>query len=167
MKKTYSGKYTVQNPQKYKGDSSAVYYRSGWERHVMKFLDTNTDIVKWNSEEIVIPYLYEVDQRMHRYFTDFYFETKGGDKVLVEVKPAKETRPPTGARKTKRYIQEGYQYVKNSNKWKAAEKYAKERGWKFVIWTEHELWAQGIMPKSTKPMKKMKPYPKYKAKKAK
>jgi hypothetical protein len=27
-------------------------------------------------------------------------------------------------------------YVKNINKWEAANEYAKDRGWKFVIWTE-------------------------------
>lgn len=163
----YSGKYKVKNPSKYRGDYSNVVYRSMWERHVMRYLDEHPNVVAWSSEEIVIPYLYEVDQRYHRYFTDFFFETKQGKKVLVEVKPDKETRPPTGSRRTKKYITEGYTFVKNSNKWDAAREYAADRGWSFEIWTEKTLHAKGIMPKSVKPLKKLKPMPKTSRKKAK
>jgi hypothetical protein len=58
-------------------------------------------------------------------------------------------------------------YVKNMNKWEAASDFAKDNGWDFQIWTEKELTAKGIMPKSTKPMKKLKPLPKYSRKKTK
>jgi len=50
-------------------------------------------------------------------------------------------------------------YVKNQNKWKAADNFAKDRGWKFVVWTENTLERMGIKPKSTKPLK---PYTKRK-----
>ena len=160
----YSGKYKVKNPAKYSGDSSNIVYRSMWERHVMKYLDESTQVVSWNSEEVVVPYLYEVDQRYHRYFIDFFVHYTNGKKVMIEVKPDKETRPPTGSRRTKKYIQEGYTYVKNQNKWEAATEYAKDRGWHFEVWTEKTLTAKGIMPK---PLKKMKPMPKYSKKKTK
>ena len=38
------------------------------------------------------------------------------------------------------------------NKWKAAESYAKDRGWTFEIWTEKTLIKMGIMPKQLKPL---------------
>ena len=76
-----------------------------------------------------------------------------GETVLVEIKPAKELSPPTGNRRTKRYIIEGYTYIKNINKWEAAKEYAKDQGWGFEIWTEKELESKGIMPKSIKPLK--------------
>jgi hypothetical protein len=83
--------------------------------------------------------------------------------LLVEIKPAVQTAPPkfTG-KKTKRYINEGMSYVKNMNKWTAAESYAKDRGWKFAIWTEKELTSMGIMPKQPKKLKPLKPLPKMK-----
>jgi len=71
----------------------------------------------------------------------------------VEIKPEKETNPPVGNRRTKRYITEGYTYIKNMNKWEAANEYAKDRGWEFQIWTEKTLQAMGIMPKALKPLK--------------
>lgn len=163
----YSGTYKVIHPSKYKGDSDKVVYRSMWEKYVMKFLDNDPTVAEWSSEEVVIPYLYEVDRRYHRYFVDFYVKYKTGRVILIEVKPDKETRAPVGSRRTKKYITEGYTFVKNTNKWEAANAYAKDRGWHFEIWTEKTLWAKGIMPKSTKPLKKMKPYPKYRKKKAK
>jgi len=79
---------------------------------------------------------------------------------LIEIKPDKQTRPPAyQGRKTKRYISESMDYVKNQNKWKAADNFAKDRGWKFVVWTENTLERMGIKPKSTKPLK---PYTKRK-----
>jgi len=154
----YSGKYRVKNKEKYKGDPTNVVYRSLWEKHCFKWCDDNADIKYWSSEEVVIPYLYEVDRKYHRYFMDLQIVYKSGRTVLVEIKPAKELSPPTGNRRTKRYINEGLTYVKNQNKWKAASEYAKDQGWEFQIWTEKELTAMGILPKSTKPLKKLKPY---------
>lgn len=154
----YSGKYRVKNKDKYKGDSSNVVYRSLWEKHAFKWCDDNSDIKYWSSEEVVIPYLYEVDKKYHRYFMDLKIVFKSGRTVLVEIKPEKETKPPTGQRRTKRYISEGLTYVKNQNKWKAASEYAKDQGWEFQIWTEKELTTMGIMPKSRQPLKKLKPF---------
>jgi hypothetical protein len=162
--KTYSGKYKVKNPSKYKGDHTSVFYRSGWEKHCMQFFDNSSDVVQWSSEEIIIPYLYEADKRYHRYFPDFVVIWKSGQTSLIEVKPQKETLPPKGPARTKKYITEGFTYVKNQNKWEAAELYCKDRKWRFEIWTEIELRLMGILPK---PFKKIKPLPKFSRKKKK
>lgn len=149
----YSGKYRVKNPAKYKGDYTQVFYRSLWEKYCMMFFDTSNSVESWSSEEIVIPYLYEVDRKVHRYFPDFKVTWSNKKTSLIEVKPKKETAPPQGARRTKRYISEGLTYVKNRNKWSATERYCEDRNWKFEIWTEIELDKLGIKPKSTKPLK--------------
>lgn len=153
MTRTYHGRYKVKNPKKYKGDHTSVQYRSHWEKNVMMHLDGNTKVVSWSSEEIVVPYRYDVDGRVHRYFVDFFIEYSNGTKLLIEIKPFKETKPPTGNRRTKRYITEGFTYIKNQNKWEAAAEYAADRGWDFQIWTEKELEKMGILPKSMKPLK--------------
>lgn len=154
----YRGKYTPKNKTKYKGDPTSVTYRSLWERNAFRWCDDNPNIKKWSSEEVIIPYYYEVDKRYHRYYVDLFIEYTDGRKVLIEIKPEKETAPPTGARRTKRYISEGFTYIKNMNKWEAANEYCKDRNWTFQIWTEKTLTEMGILPKSTKPLKKMKPY---------
>jgi hypothetical protein len=160
----YSGKYRVKNTEKYKGDHTNVIYRSLWEKHCFKWCDENAEVKYWSSEETVIPYLYEVDKKFHRYFMDLRIVYKSGKTVLVEIKPENQLSPPSGNRRTKRYITEGYTYIKNMNKWEAANEYAKNRGWEFQIWTENTLEAMGIMPKSTKPLKKMKPFSRKKTK---
>lgn len=152
----YSGRYTVKNPKKYKGDHTQVVYRSLWEKHAFKWCDSNSDIVEWSSEEVVIPYLYEVDKRYHRYFMDLKIKFRNGKTVLVEIKPDKETRPPEGQRRTKRYINEAFTYIKNQNKWDAAHEYAQDRGWEFWIWTEKNEPLKSIIPKSTKQLKPFK-----------
>ena len=148
----YSGRYKVKNPKKYHGDHTAVVYRSLWEKHAFKWCDDNPKVKKWSSEEVIIPYLYEVDKRYHRYFMDLFLVMEDGSTWLVEIKPDKERKPPTG-KKTKRYINEALTYVKNQNKWKAAEEYAKDRGWHFQIWTEKNEPLKSLIPKSTKPLK--------------
>jgi len=158
----YRGKYKVKNMKKYRGDPDNVIYRSMWERHCFKWCDENSFIVEWSSEEIVIPYYYDIDKKYHRYFVDLKIKTKEGKVILIEIKPDKETKPPKyPGRQTRRYITEGMTYVKNQNKWKAAESFAKDRGWQFQIWTEHTLEKMGIKPK---PLKKLPPFKKKKKK---
>lgn len=148
MSKTYKGKYKLINPEKYRGDKDNIIFRSGWERYAFKWCDTNKDIVEWSSEEIVISYYYEASKRMHRYFPDLYYKTKKGKKYLIEIKPAKETVPPTGKKRTTKFVEEGYTWIKNQNKWEAAEEWAIKHGMEFHVWTEKELQGLGIMPKT-------------------
>ena len=145
----YSGRYRVKNTSKYKGDVQNVIYRSLWEKHCFKWCDDNPKVKSWSSEEVVIPYLYEVDRRYHRYFMDLKITMTDGKTILVEIKPHKETQPPTGSRRTRKFITEAATYVKNMNKWEAADEYAKDRGWHFQIWTEKTLSSMGFLPKST------------------
>ena len=149
----YSGRYRVKNTNKYEGDAKEVVYRSLWEKHAFKWCDNNPKVIKWSSEEVIIPSLYEVDKRDHRYFMDLKMVMDDGSTWLIEIKPDKETRIPTGSRRTKRFISESMTYVKNINKWEAATEYAKERGWKFSIWTEKNEPLKSLIPKSTKPLK--------------
>lgn len=143
-KGTYKGKYKVANPNKYKGDVNDVVYRSGWELKYMKWCDTNPAVLEWGSEVAIIPYRSPVDNKIHRYFCDFYVMIKAKDgeitKYLIEIKPEKYTRPPSiPERKTKRFVQEVFQYGTNQAKWKAANEYCEERGMKFLVLTEHDL----------------------------
>tara|TARA_B110000503_G_scaffold140133_1_gene230242 strand:+ start:4757 stop:5209 length:453 start_codon:yes stop_codon:yes gene_type:complete len=142
---SYSGKYPVREPKKYEGDFSKVFYRSLWERQVFKWCEENKDVIKWSSEEVVIPYRCKTDGKMHRYFMDLKVKFATGDTYLVEIKPKKETIAPNmPTRKTMKYVTEVMKYIKNQSKWDAAEEYSIQRGWKFVIWTEDTLKGLGI-----------------------
>ena len=124
----------------------------------------NPDVVCWSSEETVIPYKWDVDKKYHRYFVDLKISFKSGKTILVEIKPDKETKPPKRPDKSKRYISEAMTFVKNQNKWKAADEYAKDHGYEFQIWTENTLTNMGILPK-LKPLGKMKPLTPFRKKK--
>ena len=157
----YSGRYKVKNIKKYKGDYNNVIYRSLWEKHVFNWCDSNPKVKRWSSEELIIPYYYDVDKRYHRYFPDILIEMESKT-ILVEIKPAKETEPPKRPDKSKRYINESLTYIKNMNKWEAANEYCKDRGWEFQIWTENTLQEMKLLqkpvPGKLKPLKPMKPY---------
>ena len=142
--KTYKGRYSPKHPEKYKGDPTQIIYRSGWERKLMVYLDENKSIIQWSSEEIAIPYRSPIDNRIHRYFPDFYIKAidKNGNitEQLLEVKPKKETREPAKKKRiTKQYITEVTTWGKNQAKWKAAEEYCLDRGWQFKLITEDHL----------------------------
>lgn len=145
MANTYKGKFTPKNKKKYMGDPTQIVYRSLWERQVFRWCDTTDRVVSWVSEEVVVPYRYQVDGKVHKYYVDLLVKFNDGSVVLVEIKPKKETMvPKVPARKTKRYIQEVTTYIKNTDKWQAANAYATKRGWKFEIWHEDTLKSLGI-----------------------
>lgn len=142
----YQGYFKPRNPQKYKGDPTNIIYRSRWELLVMSRFDKDPNVIWWSSEETVIPYRSPVDNRIHRYYVDFTARLNkpgGGTRtVLIEVKPYKQTQPPTiteGKKKSRRYVNEVMTWGVNSAKWKAARAYCKDRGFEFMIMTEHEL----------------------------
>lgn len=160
----YSGKYIIKKPNKYRGDPSKVTYRSHWEKLCFMWCENNPDIKDWSSEEIVVPYYYDVDKKYHRYFVDLKITFKNGKTILVEIKPEKETAPPKRPDKSKRYIGEALTYVKNMNKWEAANSFAKDRGWDFQIWTENTLKSMGIMKEQKGKLKQLKPLKPYRKK---
>ena len=141
---SYKGRYRPSNPKKYRGDSSNIIYRSLWERKFMVYCDNHSKILEWGSEEIALPYRSPIDNKIHRYYPDFYIkvrETNGKIKrYIIEIKPKKQTvEPKVKKRKTKGYIYEVYEYARNLAKWKAAQEFCKDRMWEFKVLTEDEL----------------------------
>jgi hypothetical protein len=140
----YSGKFSPKNTNKYLGDPTNIWYRSLWERRVMVHLDSNPNVIEWSNEEIVIPYLSPVDNRVHRYFPDFFVRVKNkagiSEAMILEVKPKSQAQPPVKKSKiTRRYITEVMQWGVNEAKWKAAVEYCKDRSWTFKVITEDDL----------------------------
>lgn len=135
-----------------------IYYRSGFEYKVYKYMDLNPKIIRWGAEFISIPYTKRtpkkdngdmfIKESSHRYFPDVYYEIlKDGnkvDKVIAEIKPYSETQPPkVPTRATKKQL-ENFEYsmnMYNANlfKWDAAINYCENRELRFVIITEQYL----------------------------
>ena len=147
----YKGRFRPVNPQKYRGDPSNIIYRSLWEFKFFKFIDLHPDVIWWQSEEVVIPYLSPIDGKMHRYFPDVVLHKKVGpenfETIMIEIKPEGQTRPPDISKKNKtptgristRYLKEVKTFGINDAKWKAARLYCSAKGWKFEIMTEKHL----------------------------
>ena len=142
MKRGYKGKFKPSNRTKYKGDPTNIIYRSLWELKFMNWCDKNPNVIRWSSEEIIIPYISPVDRRQHRYFPDFYVESRSPtgrpQKRVIEVKPYAQTQQPK-RRKGSRYLSEVKTYGINTAKWKAAREYCRDRRMEFMILTEKEL----------------------------
>lgn len=149
--KAYSGRFRPKNPSKYKGDPTKIIYRSMWEFKFFRHVDMHPDVVWWQSEEVIVPYMSPIDGRRHRYFPDVIVNRKIADgstrTMMIEIKPAAQSRPPdrskmkdtkTG-RVSRRYLNEVKTWGINEAKWKAARSYCADRGWDFAIYTEHEL----------------------------
>lgn len=140
----HQGRFTPKNPQKYEGDLSNIIYRSSWELKFFLWCDGNPNVIKYSSEEVIVPYIKPTDGKVHRYFVDAKITVKdinGNLKTyLIEIKPHSQTKPPTiKKKKTKSYIDSVITWSINEAKWEAAKKYADKKGYEFKILTEHEL----------------------------
>jgi hypothetical protein len=141
--KYHQGKYTPKYPEKYVGDASNIIHRSGWERKLLVWLDHNPSILKYASEEMFVPYMSPLDNRIHRYFPDFLIQYKKSDgsirKAMLEVKPYAQTKMPEPRKQTKRYLNEVATYAVNQAKWEAAQQWCKKNDFDFMVITEKEL----------------------------
>ena len=144
MRKTKfrQGKFFPKNVERYKGNSTAVIYRSSWEKRVMNFFDTSSNVQWWNSEGLVVPYLNPIDKKVHSYFPDFVYMSKSGQAYMIEIKPYRETLPPS--KRLRNHKAAVITYIINQSKWKQAQEFCKKQGWQFVVWTENELKKMGI-----------------------
>jgi len=141
---SYKGIFKPSYPEKYIGDYKNIIYRSLWERKFMVYCDSNENILKWSSEEIWIPYLSPIDNRIHKYFPDFYIKYKDtSQKIkesLIEIKPKRQVNGPEFKKRiTKKQIYEVKEFAKNQAKWKAAKEFCEDRRWDFQILTEDNL----------------------------
>ena len=141
----YKGKFRPKRPKKYKGDPTQIIYRSLWEKKFMEYCDLTENISQWQSEEFWIPYKSPLDNRVHRYFPDFFIKYRDAlgkmRNVVIEVKPAKQLKMPkkNPKKRTKSWAYEVQTYVVNQAKFKAAEAYCADRKYEFRIMTEKEL----------------------------
>lgn len=135
------GIFTPNNSHKFIGNKAV--YRSGLELKFFRFCDTNENVIKWGSENIIIPYISPLDGRVHRYFVDNYVVIREGSnikKYLIEIKPLKQTLPPqTKYKKREHLIYEQQQYVINQAKWESAKQYCSKHNLNFLILTEKDL----------------------------
>lgn len=137
------GKFKPKRPEKYVGDVDNIIFRSSWEHKFLIWCDTNPNVLKYASEEMVIPYISPVDNMQHRYFVDFVImvKTKSGEikKYAVEIKPEAQTVPPKQKKQTKKYLAEMSTYMVNQAKWKAADQFCSSKGIEFLVLTERHL----------------------------
>lgn len=140
---SYKGKFSPKNPSKYKGNPNNIIFRSTWENKVMKYLDNNSNVIWWASEELFVKYLSPIDKKVHRYFPDFIVKVKKKDgksaTYMLEVKPENQTKLRKTNRNTRKFLNEAATYMINQAKWEAATEFCKDNGWEFKILTEKEL----------------------------
>ena len=149
MGKLYEAKkgiYRLDNPSKYNGPltKEGVLYRSTWEARVFYYMDHNSNVIEWSSEGLVIPYIFKLDGKVHKYYPDVVCKvnTNSGIKTyIIEVKPEKQTIEPTKPKnrslsRKKRYESEMAVYIKNTSKWEATQEFCDKNGYEFKIFTE-------------------------------
>lgn len=131
------GYYRLKNPDKYIGkNKDKIRFMSSWEHKFHEFLDSNVNVIAWGSECIIIPYIKPTDNQVHRYFPDYYIKYK--DKYnqvveeIIEIKPSKQLQNSAD-------LMEALLFSINTAKWKAAQVFCEQKGYKFRILTERDL----------------------------
>jgi hypothetical protein len=103
-------------------------FRSGWEKSYMEFLDMSLDVISWEYESIVIPYVANKKTgKLRKYYPDF-FVTKENDKFLIEIKPSRRIHQ-----------------AKVMKKISAANDWCNVNNVKLLIVTEYELKVLGLL----------------------
>ena len=138
MAKFAQGKFTLKNPEKYRGNRTPTY-RSSWEWAFMQFCDNHPSIVQWASEAIQIPYKNPLTGKASVYVPDFLvvYQGRNGSKIaeLIEVKPKKETTMENAGKSQVTQAR----VVVNMAKWEAASRWCKQNRIKFRVVTEDDI----------------------------
>lgn len=138
------GYFSPRNPEKYIGDPSNIRFMSSWELELNKMLDGNPYILRWCSEPFGIPYVRPTDNKVHKYYPDYFIEyqNKHGNiiKEIIEVKPKTQVKPPKKTGKSKKQqLNEQMTYAINVAKWTAAKQFCDQHGITFRVVTEQQL----------------------------
>ena len=86
------GKYRPHNPQKYGGNPSNIVYRSSYELKFMQYCDLTESVNSWKSEEFCVAYRSPIDDKVHRYFPDFFVKYKDKDGTIRSFKQRYRTQ---------------------------------------------------------------------------
>jgi hypothetical protein len=124
--------------RKYLG-KKIITYRSSWELEFIRRLEYDSNVLKWSSEPIEIPYISKEKvngkwiEKRRNYNPDFLVILKSGKVLLIEVKPLSQVPLFENT------ILSDPAQMKNQCKWKAAIGFCKKQGWEFRIITEQNL----------------------------
>ncbi len=126
------GYYQPKHREKYVGSGNPRYL-SSWELRFFRWCDQNPKVVKWGSEQVIVPYQSPLDGKIHKYYVDNIVHIKEGnsiEKYLIEIKPKKQTKPPTvhGNKKQTTMLYEQRMYAVNQKKWEAAQAWSTKYG---------------------------------------
>jgi hypothetical protein len=136
------GRFALKNPSKYLGTKDPLY-RSSWEFAFMKFCDESTAIAKWASEAVRIPYRNPLTGRYTIYVPDFFinYVDKGGQThaEIVEIKPQNQSLKE----KVGKNLNNQASYILNRAKWEAATVWCRQKGLKFRVINETDIFHQG------------------------
>ena len=139
------GFFIPSHPEKYTGNVNEIRYLSSWEVKLMRFLDSNPAVLNWLSESYPIDYWSEADNKMRKYYIDFFVKILKDDgtqeNLAIEVKPHSEKYPPKKSKRKREdvYLKEEYTYRVNQAKWKTAEEWCKHHNFRFVVMDEYDL----------------------------
>ena len=104
-------------------------YRSSWELHYAEYLDQDEDVEKFYYEKVKIPYISNFKTRkLRNYIPDFVVYFKDGTVKVVEIKPANMTGK-----------------ILNEKKFDAARGWCISNNSEFIVITEVELKAMGVL----------------------
>ena len=136
------GRFSLKNPDKYMGTKDPLY-RSSWEFAFMKFCDESAAIAKWASEAVRIPYRNPLTGRYTIYVPDFFinYVDKGGQPhaEIVEIKPQNQSLKE----KVGKNLNNQASYILNRAKWEAATVWCRQKGLRFRVINETDIFHQG------------------------
>lgn len=100
-----------------------IKYKSSWELTACEYLDISDDVVSYEYETIVIPYITSPrSNRIRKYFPDLIIRYSNGTTKMIEIKPERKLN---------------HKYV--IKKAEAARAWCSKHGMKYEFWTERNI----------------------------
>lgn len=134
--------YTPTNPEKFKGDTVPINFRSSWELEFAQHCDVLPSVISWSYEMISIPYRdpLSMTKKQRIYIPDFFVEIlqSGGysQSYLFEIKPRHEQLQEYARNRADAAL-----IARNTAKWRAATQWADRHSAIFEILNESDLYA--------------------------
>lgn len=107
--------------------------RSKLELKFVQLIDFAENVIEWVCEPFSIPYYFSVDKKVHNYTPDFLIKTTT-ETLIIEIKPYKKL-----LKESQKTDDDKIDFIRNTDKWNAANKFCEENNLVFKIVTEKDV----------------------------
>ena len=126
-------RFIIDNTFKKNITQRRLIFRSNWEVKFAHFLDNNNNVKYWKNDFLIKFKDRFIDQKIHKYYVDFYVEMMNNDILLIEIKPMDSLKRRVETKSVRYKVIHDSNYKKNLCKFESVNLLCKRNKWKFYL----------------------------------